>query len=177
MITHAARVALFGEFSFEPAPLPGNPEHVTIDKTWRLANLVDVEVPQLRGLAGPKGRLTVHRLAKAPLLALFAAWEREGLLKHLHSFNGAFASRFKRQNGTEAERREKCAKLGAGALSNHAYGTAVDLNAPELPLGRPCPPSHPFQLYLAPIARGMGWEWGGDYRTRPDPHHFELVRV
>lgn len=177
MISHARRVELFGEFSFAPSPLPGNPEHVTIDRSWRLANLVDVEVPQLRGLAGPKGRVTVHRLAKAPLLALFAAWEREGLVKHLHSFNGAFASRFKRQNGTEAERAARCATLGAGSLSNHSWGTAADFNARELPLGKPPPAGHPFQLYLAPVARGLGWEWGGDYRIRPDPMHFELSRI
>ena len=169
MITHAQRSALFGSFSFEHRPLPGNPESVKIDPEWARKNLVSVRVPQL-------GRtVTVHRLARLPILALWAAWEREGLTAQPIPFSGAWVARFKRQNGTLEERLRKCARLGAAALSNHAYGTAQDIFARELPLGRPCPPGHRM-WELAAVARAMGWEWGGDYKTRKDPMHLELIR-
>lgn len=178
MITHRERVRLFGEFKFAHTPLPGNPEHVTIDRAWARANLVEVDVPQIARIPGRKnGRVTVHKLVVPSLLALWAAWEKEGCLQHIHTFNGAWASRYKRQRGSEAERAEKCRRAGPAALSNHSWGTAFDINAQELTLGKPIPPGHPFQLLLAPVARGLGWEWGGDYTTRPDGMHWEKVRL
>lgn len=170
MITHAQRTAIFGSFSFSPAPRPGNPEAVRIDPAWASQNLVSVRISQLART------VTVHRLARLPILALWAAWERKGLIQHIHSWNGSWACRFKRQNGTEDERAKKCAILGAAALSNHAFGSAFDVNAQELPLGAFVPADHPFRTELAPIARDMGWEWGGDYKVRPDGMHFELAR-
>lgn len=185
MITHAQRTALFGSFTFERHPVPGNPEAVTIDQAWTRANLVSVRIPQLPVPAGstaprppaPAGRsATIHKLARLPLLALWAAWEREGLLHEPVPFNGAWVARFKRQSGTEAERARKCVILGPAALSNHAWGTAFDIFAQALPLGRPCTPGHRM-IAMAAVAKQLGWEWGGDYKNRPDPMHLELVRL
>src|SRR3990172_6846471 len=106
VITHAQRSALFGSFSFEHRPLPGNPESVKIDPEWARKNLVSVRIPQL-------GRtVTVHTLPPPP-------------------FGGGGAARSKPKTGPLEDPLRKCARLGAAALSNHAYGTAQDIFARE----------------------------------------------
>lgn len=65
---------------------------------------------------------------------------------------------------------------GGEDVSNHASGTAVDLNAPEHPLGA----SGTFteeqvaaiRAILADVAPAV--RWGGDYAGRPDEMHFEI---
>lgn len=61
-------------------------------------------------------------------------------------------------------------------LSNHASGTAVDLNAPRHPLGRRGTFSAAQTVELRRLLRltGGALRWGGDYRTRADEMHFEL---
>jgi hypothetical protein len=63
-------------------------------------------------------------------------------------------------------------------LSNHAYGTAFDINAPWNALGvRPALVGKPGSVReLVPLAAEHGFAWGGHFRTRPDGMHFELVR-
>lgn len=162
--------AYYGDFSFRHDPRPANPEHVRVLGGWDVANLTTFKVPQLKDAT-----VCLHQKVASPFLQLFAAWQAAGLLPHVHTFNGAYASRFKRQNGTEAERLAKCATLGASSLSNHCLGSAFDINAPELPLGMPVPATHP-QRQLAALAKSLGWTWGGDYHSRVDGMHFELVR-
>lgn len=67
---------------------------------------------------------------------------------------------------------------GDTTLSNHASGTAIDLNATRWPLG-----SDPaINLSFAQIMRlrqivattGGVVRWGGDYDGRKDPMHFEI---
>lgn len=68
---------------------------------------------------------------------------------------------------------------GGVELSNHASGTAIDLNAPRHPLGtNPSANFSPSQIgeihRLLALAGGcIGW--GGDYSGRKDPMHFEIV--
>ena len=57
----------------------------------------------------------------------------------------------------------------AGALSHHAWGSAIDLNVSANPLGGP---SHQDPR-LVEVFRKWGFTWGGDWLT-PDPMHFEL---
>lgn len=64
-------------------------------------------------------------------------------------------------------------------LSNHASGTAIDLNATRWPLGS----SPSINLSVEQIARvreivaacGGAVRWGGDYVARKDPMHFEIA--
>lgn len=66
---------------------------------------------------------------------------------------------------------------GSTAISNHASGTAIDLNADRHPLG--VAGTHtPAQV--AAIHRIVAdcrhvVRWGGDYTGRKDPMHFEIV--
>lgn len=69
---------------------------------------------------------------------------------------------------------------GATALSNHASGTAADVDATKWPLGV----APEVYLTAAEIARVRAQlklyegaiRWGGDYTGRKDPMHFEINR-
>lgn len=69
-------------------------------------------------------------------------------------------------------------KLTINKLSTHAYGAAIDL-APQLnPLGafyNPAKMMMPYQVIN--IFKDEGWEWGGDFKTRPDCMHFQATEV
>jgi hypothetical protein len=60
-----------------------------------------------------------------------------------------------------------------GKLSNHASGTAIDLNATKHPLGK----VGTFDAAKVPMIRALakkyGLIWGGDW-TRKDEMHFEI---
>ena len=63
---------------------------------------------------------------------------------------------------------------GSGKLSNHASGTAVDINASKHPLGsRNTFPDDQMAAIRAKVSE-LGLKWGGDYRNRADEHHFEI---
>ena len=59
-------------------------------------------------------------------------------------------------------------------LSNHASGTAIDLNAVKHPLGQ----VGTFELGQVPMLRALahkyGLTWGGDYKSRKDEMHYEI---
>jgi hypothetical protein len=156
-LSNAQRIARFGSFKFVSAPVPGNPERIKILNGWDEKNIADVSCPQLRRV------VNVHHMAAGPFLALWLAWEKAGLLDRVHAFNGAWAPRYKRGR----------AGTGVAGLSNHAWGTAFDINAREYPLGKIVAPGAPIRA-LVPIAEGLGWFWGGNFRSRPDGMHFEF---
>jgi hypothetical protein len=59
-------------------------------------------------------------------------------------------------------------------LSNHASGTAIDLNATKHPLGKIGTfPAEKVPMIRA-LARKYGLFWGGDYQKRKDEQHFEI---
>jgi hypothetical protein len=67
---------------------------------------------------------------------------------------------------------------GSADISNHASGTAVDLNATRWPLGSA--PSVNLSAHqiatvreIVAVTRGAV-RWGGDYSGRKDPMHFEI---
>lgn len=67
---------------------------------------------------------------------------------------------------------------GGSTLSNHASGTAIDLNAPRHPLGtNPTDNFTPAQIqkiHEIVAVTGHAVRWGGDYSGRKDPMHFEI---
>lgn len=60
-------------------------------------------------------------------------------------------------------------------LSNHASGTAIDLNASKHPLGK----EHTFTLdqvkVIHELIKKYHLRWGGDYVNRKDDMHFEII--
>lgn len=168
-VSAARRKKLFGEFAYEPSPTPNNPERVLITDGWERANITSVTIPQLKGVPvfgkPGSGRMRFHRKAAEQLKALWAAWEAEGLLALVLSYDGSFAPRFIRGSRTQ--------------LSNHAYGSAFDINAYWNPLG-----SVPALLgekgavrEMVELANSFGFYWGGHFSRRPDGMHFEVAEL
>lgn len=64
---------------------------------------------------------------------------------------------------------------GSTGLSNHASGTAIDLNAPHHPLGKRGTVPAGKRAAISQKAASLGLRWGGDYTGRVDEMHFEVV--
>lgn len=61
---------------------------------------------------------------------------------------------------------------GSTAPSNHSWGLAVDLNAPDHPLGRR---NTGMPAFVPALFKRFGFRWGGDYTGRADEMHFEYM--
>ena len=165
----AERSQLFGRFQFEPAPTRESPEAIKILGDWETENIATVFVPQLKGIkvfgrAG-SGRLRFHRYASDQLLSLWKSWEDANLLRFVLAYEGSYSPRFIRGS--------------TKTLSNHAFGTAFDINARWNRLGTT--PALRGQLGsvrdLVAIANSHGFYWGGHYKKRPDGMHFEVAKL
>lgn len=163
----AARQKVFGRFAHVAAPQPDNPEAIRVTDDWARRNIVRVEVPQLAGVRGApaSGRVEIHALAAAQLRALFAAWDAAGLMDRVLNWGGAYNARFVRGS--------------TSVLSNHAFGSAFDINVAQNPLGvEPAYPGAKGCLFeLVPIAHRHGFFWGGHFKARRDGMHFEIAEI
>ena len=67
--------------------------------------------------------------------------------------------------------------VGSTVVSNHASGTAMDLNAPAHPLGAAGTFSAAQVAELRRLLAECGGviRWGGDYGVRKDEMHFEII--
>ena len=61
---------------------------------------------------------------------------------------------------------------GLAPPTYHAYGAAIDINAPQNPYGTK-PTMNPE---IVRIFESWGFNWGGDFLI-PDGHHFEFWRI
>jgi hypothetical protein len=59
---------------------------------------------------------------------------------------------------------------GSTKLSQHAFGNAIDINAATNPLGSR---GTDMPANIGELAAKHGIEWGGTWKNRPDPMHFE----
>jgi hypothetical protein len=165
LVSNESRTALFGQAVFVSAPTPSNPEAVRFLDTWEQDNIVNVPIPQLRKALGSKAPQSIqfHRLAAEQLQGLWAEWEAAKLLDRILEFNGSYVPRFVRGNRT--------------TLSNHAFGSAFDINSRFNKLGmRPALVGEKGSVReLVPVANRLGFYWGGHYSGRPDGMHFEIA--
>jgi hypothetical protein len=134
----------------EPAVgLPYGDDWVRLDPAFVRRHLVTRRVPIL-------GAVTCHRAMLPHLRSALAELSRRGLARLVDP--GDYA-------GCYAPRRIR----PGGALSLHAWGLAVDLNASTNPFGG----RSAQDRRLVRVMRRHGFTWGGDWPTRPDPMHFE----
>jgi hypothetical protein len=134
---------------------------------WRGKAGGSVPIPQLRTALGSKAPQSIqfHRLAAKQLQGMWAEWESAKLLDRVLVYDGSFVPRFVR-----GSRR---------TLSNHAFGSAFDINARYNPLGkRPALVGEKGSVReLVPVANRWGFYWGGHYSSRPDGMHFEVAFI
>ena len=62
-------------------------------------------------------------------------------------------------------------------LSNHSSATAVDINATRHPLGAKGTFNRKQVATIHALCKKYGIRAGLDYKTRPDPMHFEIVET
>ena len=162
-----ARRELFGNYTFEAAPIAGNPENIKILDGWEAANIQLFDIPQLVGKQGANsaGRARFHRLVGPKVQALFDRWQNEGLLGRVLTWEGSFVPRFIRGSKT--------------ILSTHAHGSAFDINAKWNGLGAmPALRNKEGSVReLVSIANELGFYWGGHFESRRDGMHFELAKL
>ncbi|MEH6628867.1 MAG: M15 family metallopeptidase [Motiliproteus sp.] len=164
----AKREQLFGKIEFK-AESGGK---IKILNNWEQDNIKTVILPQLKGIPvfGPDGRkssgkLRFHQAAGEQLKALWSAWEEEGLIDRILSYEGSYNPRFIRGSRT--------------SLSNHAYGTAFDINGSWNGLGKiPASSGERGSVReLIALANEYGFYWGGHFKSRPDGMHFEVAKL
>jgi hypothetical protein len=167
-----ARRNIFGSYKFKPGQAIEILNDVVTGKSWVSENIVVETIPQLIGIPlytengepHKSGKVSFHRLAMPQLKRAFEEIERAGLLGKILSYSGTFEPRYVR--GSDKN------------LSNHAYGTAIDLNADFNGLGKtPAKFGERGSVReLVPIFEAFGFYWGG-YFSRPDGMHFEVAKI
>jgi hypothetical protein len=106
--------------------------------------------------AGIKKRFSAHRKLVTTFVAVFTEIDRLGLRDHIQSWGGIYNFRPIR---------------GAKNISLHAFGAAIDLNSETNPLGG----EGTMNAGIVEIFEHFGFFWGGNFRTRPDPMHFQYA--
>jgi len=165
LTSNAARAQVFGTFRYVPAPVAGNPEAIRITDDWDEKNIVLVQIPQLKKLGlSETGNARMHRLIEQQTLGLWLAWEILNLLNRVRSWEGMYVPRFVRGSRS--------------TLSNHAFGSAFDINAGQNGLGRipAAVGAYGSVRELVPIAHRFGFYWGGHF-SRADGMHFEVAKL
>lgn len=164
LISNLERQQVFGRFEYKRRS--AGSDEIVIQGDWEAEQIAAITVPQLRGVKGApaSGRIRVHRLVREQVKALFQAWEDDGLLPLVRTWEGSFYPRFVRGSSV--------------TLSNHSWGTAFDINYQWNMLGRmPALRGQPGSVReLAPRANQFGFYWGGHF-SRHDGMHFEVARV
>ncbi|MFZ2725158.1 MAG: M15 family metallopeptidase [Methylococcaceae bacterium] len=159
------RNAFLGTFSYECTPRPNNLECIRITDNWVEKNIIKINVPQLIGITGAPHTANVyfHKKVAESVIALFNEWDKQGLTDKILAWDGSYVPRLIRGSKT--------------VLSNHAYGSAFDINYPWNKLG-----STPALVgqrgsvrELVQIANNHGFFWGGHYKNRKDGMHFEFA--
>jgi len=168
-VTTSHRIQMFGEFPFEPDPTDQNPERIRILNDWERENIKTIMIPQLKGIPvfgrPSSGKMRFHRKVEDQLKSLWEAWEDAGVVDRVLTYEGSFNARFIRGSRS--------------TLSNHAFGSAFDINAKWNKLGRiPALAGEEGSVReLVSIANEHGFFWGGHFNNRPDGMHFEVANL
>jgi hypothetical protein len=161
------RMRLFGIFKYRSQPTKDNPEAIKVLDNWETENLVKISIPQLKKILGDNAPKYVifHKLGAYQLASLWNEWDKAGLLDRIKTYDDSYVPRFVRGS--------------TSTLSNHAFGSAFDINADLNPLG-----SEPLAVgeegsvrELVKIANKWGFFWGGHFGGRPDGMHFEIAKI
>lgn len=104
-------------------------------------------------------RIICNKDMHAPLARAFELAKIAGVAHELKTFDGCFNVRWVRGR--------------PGVPSFHSFGVAIDLNAAENPLGG----ASKLSPVLVDCFKVAGFDWGGDFKSRTDPQHFQLAVI
>jgi len=165
MYNDTKREEAFGKMEYT-ADEKGN---LIITNNWKEENIITIDIPQLKGIdmyGKPKasGSIYFHKKGEKQMKALWSDWEKAGLLHLVKTWGGTYNARFIRGSSTK--------------LSNHAYGTAFDINVKWNGLAkRPALVGEEGSVReLVEIANKNGFYWGGHF-SRKDGMHFEIAQL
>jgi predicted chitinase len=163
LVSTTERHKVFGDFQYKGF---AGSDDIIILGNWEKENIVKVHIPQLKNVGGglvPKDqKIRFHKLAARQLQELWKEWEEKGLLHLVKTYAGSYVPRYVRGSKTN--------------LSNHAFGTAFDINVAWNGLGMlPALTGKTGSVReLVPIANKHGFYWGGHF-SRKDGMHFEVA--
>lgn len=134
---------------------------VSITPPWRMRYTDD------NGRVTPIREIRIHRLCAASLQrVLNNLWEHYGRDQHnieavgLADYAGAYVKRNVRGSSS--------------AISCHAFGAAIDLDPKHNPMNTSGNRGS-FPDAVINIFKQEGWYWGGDFKSRKDPMHFQAA--
>lgn len=153
-MTAKEREEEFGSFTYK-----ANPDGSLVITGRKNFVIKGCEIPQLKTLGF--SRVNVNERASDRLVSVFQLWDDLGLMSHVLSWDGLYVPRFVRGSTVY--------------VSNHAWGTAFDINARWNPLGRvgPLAGQKGSTRMLIESAAQCGWI-SGAWFDRPDYMHFEI---
>jgi hypothetical protein len=137
---------IFGEFSAYPRS--DDPAFLNVDPAWYDEHIETRDVPLL-------GEVTCNVELFPALVGALRDVEAAGLGEEIHVYSGCYAAR-------------TVARSPTAPPSQHAYGAAIDINAPENPYGG----TPTMDARIVRIFQRWGFLWGGRFLT-PDGMHFE----
>lgn len=187
--SNASRNADFTCFKFLQRPIDLRPSKEAIvqrgscdgaQTDWVVANIVSVEIPQIKfARGGSTGKIRCHKRAAPVLVELFRQWEKDDLLHLILSYEGCFVPRYKRNQappGTGGHGLKRSSDVNE--LSNHSFGSAFDINFIDNQLGQVpafCGRRGATRELVA-SANALGVFWGGHFTTQ-DGMHFEISKL
>lgn len=156
----------FGQFRYRD--LSGG--RIEIDPQWIANNIVTITLP------GLNQRVQVNKAAAANFIKAFT------LIKNgTATINGrqvSLLSLIKTMDGTFVTRHVNWGGPTTG-LSNHSWGTAIDINASNHYVGLRIDPNSttdPNAILWREAFQPAGFSWGNRYNTGPDSMHYELLK-
>lgn len=127
-----------------------NGRQVIPEAGWVNANIRTETLPVV-------GTVRCHKAMLAQLRMVMLEVQRLGLSSKIYDYGGCYVPRY---------------IAGKSTLSNHSFGTAIDLNVQDNLRGVP----GKMDRTVVSIFKRFGFAWGGDWRWT-DPMHFELARI
>jgi hypothetical protein len=122
-----------------------------------LLNVVPLEVRVQRGMVSVPLRAEVH----GPFRRIIEFWD--SAIEPVNPGDGPHGHAWRSIRGGDQ-------------LSNHASGTAIDLNSTRHPQYRQNTVTTSQARMIREMAKNLGLRWGGDYRSdKVDEMHFEIV--
>jgi hypothetical protein len=113
-------------------------------------------------------KITSNQAVRVSLIECF-----EDILKLYGSVKAVQEARMDLYGGCYCFRRAR----GLGTLSLHAWGAAIDLDPDNNALGKKWEKNKGMiPVEVVEIFKKRGAIWGGDWKSRPDPMHFQFTQ-